>query len=333
MMGVDLSVFRFDYDLTFCSLLMHPDGTTYHVYGGRDWRDPQSHLSLASLVRVLTETLDEHVAYAKRARRPKAGKPRYIDDSPALKQRLASGKKPECIHCHSVYDFEREDARAAGTWDRSAIWIYPDLEQVGFTVERDDQRAVARVWPDSPAAALGLEPGDRIASFGSVHARTYGDLQAVLHDASPKATRIPVVWTRGDASQKGVLALKAGWKARTPEVFAWRPSKWPLSPKPGFGGPMLSRAQKAKRGLDPDAFAFRVQYIVTWGPHHHTGRNAAQAGIRKGDIVYSADGKTDFRDLNHFHAWFRLTREVGSTCTIELLRGDAKRTVRLPVIE
>ncbi len=333
MRGIDLETFRFDYDLTFCSLLMHADGTTYHVYGGRDWRDAQSHLSLRSLIRVLGDTLVEHATYAKQSKRRRPPKPRYIDDSPALKKRLAEGKRPECIHCHSVHDFEREDARAAKRWRRSEIWIFPDLEQVGFTVERDDQAVVARVLPDSPAAAMGLAPGDRLHSFGPKYARTYGDLQMVLHDAKASATRVRVEWTRGTERMSGTLALKKGWKERTPEVFAWRPSKWPLSPKPGFGGPPLSRTQKEKRGLDPDAFAFRVQYIVTWGPSKHTGRNAAKAGIRKGDIVYSVCGKTDFRDMNHFHAWFRLTREVGTTCEIKLLRGDAHKTVTLPVIE
>ena len=33
MAGVDLALYRFDYDLTFAALLMNADGTIYHTYG------------------------------------------------------------------------------------------------------------------------------------------------------------------------------------------------------------------------------------------------------------------------------------------------------------
>ena len=44
MAGVDLSMFRFDFDLTFAVLLMNADGTIYHTFAGRDWTHADSHL-------------------------------------------------------------------------------------------------------------------------------------------------------------------------------------------------------------------------------------------------------------------------------------------------
>jgi hypothetical protein len=108
---------------------------------------------------------------------------------------------------------------------------------------------------------------------------------------------------------------------------------WRLDPRPGFGGPKLSPEEKEKRGIDAGVSAFRIQYIVTWGDHSRTGRNAHKAGLRKNDVVLSVGGKSDFRSPQHFHAWFRLTREVGEKVPIEVLRKGEKLTIELPVIE
>lgn len=330
MLGVDLSTYRFDYDLTFCSLLMNADGTTYHIYGGRDWKDPQSHLSLASLIQVLEDTLADHAAYQGTRKKSKR---RVVEDLPPMKRRIESGQKMDCVHCHTVHDMQREHAREQKRFKRADIWIYPNLEQAGFSVSRDDQTLVTDVIAKSAAAKGGLQKGDRLTHVGAKRVRTFGDIQQHLHDAPAKGATLKLTWERDGKPASGTLRLPTRWKEQTPEVFAWRPSKWPLSPKPGFGGRPLSSDEKTKRGLAADGFAFKVGYIVTWGPNRHTGHNAHRAGIRKNDIVYSVCGQTDFADMHHFHSWFRLTRKIGSTCEVLVLRGDKKITVRLPVIE
>ena len=131
----------------------------------------------------------------------------------------------------------------------------------------------------------------------------------------------------------GTLKLAGGWKEATPLVFSWRPSKWPLSPKPGFGGAELSPRELKAAGLPEDAFAFRIGYVVTWGPNAHTGRNARKAGLRKGDIIVSVAGKDDFENHEHFHAWFRLTQKPGTEIPVVRLRAGKRETVLLPVVE
>ena len=91
-------------------------------------------------------------------------------------------------------------------------------------------------------------------------------------------------------------------------------------------------AEKKRLGIDVRKFAFRVGYLVTWGHNAASGKSAAAAGIRKGDVILSIDGKDDFESLNHFHAWFRLTREVGRHVVVEALRGGKRRRISLPVL-
>ena len=108
---------------------------------------------------------------------------------------------------------------------------------------------------------------------------------------------------------------------------------WRLDPRPGFGGKMLTPGEKKELGIAADVSAFRIGYVVTWGTHAHTGRNARKAGLRKGDIVLSVGGKDDFRDALHFHSWFRLTRKVGETVRVVTLREGERREIALPVIQ
>ena len=61
------------------------------------------------------------------------------------------------------------------------------------------------------------------------------------------------------------------------------------------------------------------------------GRAAKRAGIRKGDVILRV-GDAELEGPQHFHAWWRLTREPGERVAIELLRGDRRRTVELTVL-
>jgi hypothetical protein len=106
-------------------------------------------------------------------------------------------------------------------------------------------------------------------------------------------------------------------------------------PGPGFGGPALGAEQKRARGLDPGAFALRVEYLVTWGDaeERRYGEAAVRAGVQKGDVVLGADGKRDFASPDHFQAWWRLEVKPGQRVRLEVLRGEERRTVELPVPE
>lgn len=333
MRGVDLERFRFDYDLTFAVLLMHPDGHVYHRYGGRDWRGADRWLGMKSFERVLRATLDEHAAYGARpdADRDPAPRrePRAIEDVPAFAKR----DKGECIHCHSVFPALYEDGVARGTWDAKDVWIHPPPARIGIDLDAIEQELLVSVEPGSPAEAAGLAAGDRLARVGEQRVLTVSDLAWTLERHPSAGGPLRVAYRRGDEERETELALAPGWKAGTPLEFSWRPFKWGLVPAMGFGGPELTAERKVALGLAAGAFAFEVGYLVTWGDNRRFGEAAARAGVREGDVVVALGGQRDFRSVDHVHAWWRLTREPGDEVDVELLRGGERVVVRVPVVE
>ncbi len=352
MAGVDLSTYIFDYDLTFAILLMNGDGTIYHRYGTRDHTSGTSRLSMGSLVRLLRDTLEDHKAYQKDPKPPKALAKRTIEEIPSMARKIEKRRREkkkrdadeDCFHCHMVNDSERDHAREQGRWSREAtlgMWPLPD--KVGLLLDREDQILVKEVVPGSPAAAAGIKPRDRIVRMGDQRVRTQGDVQWVLERAPAEGASIPVELLREGAGNTGAGNTGAGnveakiqpangWKTATEIEFSWRPSMWSLSPKPGFGGKRLGQVELAKLGLVPDAFALEVGYIVDWGDEAYTGKSARQAGIKKGDVVLSVAGKKDFASERHFQAWFCFMQKPGSKVDVEILREGKRIKIELPVL-
>lgn len=331
MLGVDLSTFVFDYDLTFAILLMNADGTVYHRYGTRDHRSSTDRMSVAALVRVMKGTLEDHRDYVASGVVRSATAVETVEQMPPMRRRLEK-KAESCAHCHTVNDMRHEMAVESKSFDRASIWRWPLPEVAGFELDFGDPERVKAVAPKSPAAAAGFEPGDRLVKLGGQRIRSEADVQWVFHNAAPGATAIAFVSRRGQKRRDGRLELPADWKVGTPLTFSWRPSMWPLDPNPGFGGEVLDALALEKLGLPPKSFALRVDYIIDWGERAALGRNAKEAGVRKGDVVLSVDEERDFRDGRHFQAWFRLTRKAGAVARLEIMRGKERMNLKLPIL-
>ena len=370
MRGIDLERYVFDTDLTFAVLWANADGTVYHRYGGRDVRGAEHWLSSASLEAGMRAGLASHAGYEVGDIDPdyQAPAPLYMEQIPAYQKR----DKGACIHCHSVQPARYEEELAAGTWDVAKTWRYPTPTRVGFDLGRDDQRLVTFVERGSAAAHAGLAVGDRLVSVGAQRIATASDAMYAL-DVFPsgggelalrfeREPEVPDPSEQADAATSGhaagtgdgasarepevrstVLTLDAGWKAGTAIDFSWRPFKWGLTPAPGFGGPRLERGELERLGLVESTtggelpFAFRVQYLVTWGDNARFGQAAAGAGLRVGDVVAAITVKdgvsASLRSVDHFHAWWRLTRHAGEVVSIEVLRGNERLTLELEVVE
>jgi serine protease Do len=330
----DLALARWDFDLTFAALLMHADGTVYHRYGGRGPGSAEQYLSLTSLARLLRDTLGEHIAYAQRPSPPPALAPRLAIDLPVLQKKRARGQQIDCVHCHTVNDAEHVDAVLGGRWRREELWQHPDPARIGLTLDREHQAMVTAVAPGSPAAKVGIAPGDTLLSLGGQRSvRTFSDVQWALHQTPFGGGEVPVRFRSGKAEVAATLVLAEGWKRCTPEDYAWRPYKWNLSPAAGFGGPALDTAAKQKLGLEPTAFAFRVQYLVDWGEKAHRGRAAKAAGLQKGDVVVAFGGRSDFVSMDHFHAFVALAWVAGAATEIKVLRGGQRLVLRYALPE
>ncbi len=329
MKGIDLSLIRFDFDLTFAILLMNADGTVYHRYGTRDPEGAEKRLSMPSLVAALKQTLEDHAAYEK-APSPPATKPGRTVESMWVEARL--GKEPNCFHCHMVGQAERELARAAKRWSSEEIWKFPTPDAIGLTLDVDEATRITDVASGSAAAAAGLRAGDRLVRIGDQGIRTQADVQWALDVAAEGAGPLPVRIDRDGTSSPMTLRLKAGWKRVDPYAVSWRNTLWHYLPAPGFGGPALNSEELAALGLPRDGFGFRVNHIVTWGPYPRYGQNAQKAGIQKGDIVIGADGRKDFKSTGHFQAYYRLVKKPGSKLTLQVIRGGKALKITMDVI-
>jgi predicted metalloprotease with PDZ domain len=334
MAGVDLNVFTFDYDLTFCVLLMNADGTIYHRYGTRDHTSGTGRMSMASLVKLLRDSLADHAGHQRKPQPPAPRPKRSIEDIPAMARKLQK-KKVDCFHCHMVNDAEREHAREEKRFSRGAVlgqWPLP--EKVGLVLHRDDPAKVEAVLAGSAAATAGIRPGDEIRHLDGSRIRSQMDMQWVLHNAPDEGAVIEAELIReGDMVLLLKLQPAKGWKLANDVEFSWRASVWPLGPKPGFGGRALTGEERAKLGLKPEDWSMKVGYIVDWGDEAHTGQNARKAGIRNGDVVIAVGGKKDFVSEMHFQSWFRFTQKPGTTVDVEVLRDGKRSTIRLPVLQ
>ena len=328
MTGVDLSFYPFDFDLTFAALLMNPDGTIYHRYSTRVWEQADKMLSMESLVRVMRETVDDHKEYMKNPSPPKA-KPRETID--ALWREARPGNRPDCFHCHMIGEARGDIAKKKGRWSRNVIYKFPVPEQIGLTLDRDDQTLVTNVASRTAASKAGLKKGDRLVRVGGERVRTSADVQWWLDQVPDKSGTIEIEFTRKDKPLTAKVRVRKGWRVADPLIVSWRSTMWTLEPAPGLGGPKLNADELESNGLKRDAFAFKVQYIVTWGKNSRYGRNVQKAGIRKNDIIVVKE-KEGLRSMQHFHAWFRLTKKPGDKLALERIRNGIRKKIDLPVI-
>jgi hypothetical protein len=308
MRHVDLDLFDFDYDLTWMAFFLSAEEKVYGRFGGRDAESPDSRVALVALRRALEAAL---AAY----RRDGPGTPRPAEREQNTVDRLAGTKRlPEkaCVHCHQVYDFRREELQKAGKWRRENVWVYPQPENIGLTLDLDGGHLIAKVADGSAASRLGLRAGDRVTRVGDVPAVSFADVQYGLHRA-PVSGEIAVAWLRDGREQTGRLPLADGWRKTD---ISWRWSLRGLDPQPWVQGGDLTAAEKKALRLGEKRLAFRQ------GPY--VSDPARHAGIRQDDVILGVDGKELEMTARQFGAFIRLNFKVGDRVTYNLLR-DGKR--------
>jgi S1-C subfamily serine protease len=312
MRGADLNVFDFDYDLAWAGLFLNADGKVYGRYGSRDAGSADGQLSLAGLKYALREALAAHRREAARA--PALARPRRtVEQYPAAK-RL---KESACIHCHQVYDFRREAAQAAGTWDRSEVWVYPQPENLGVTLDTEQGNRVQAVAADSPASRLGLRAGDLLRRVNDLPVASIADVRYALH-GSPARGPILFAWQRHGQSLSGSLTLADGWRQTD---LSWRASLRRLGPPPSVHGEDLTPTEKKALGLPEKSLAFRQGNFVTVA--------ARQAGIRQNDVILGVDGKALEMTVGQFLVYIQLNYQAGDIVTYDVLRNGQRLDVPL----
>jgi hypothetical protein len=312
--GADLNVFDFDCDLTWVGFFLTADEQVLGRYGGRDGREPEGRLSLAGLRHAMRSALDASRRGAKGPPPPRRGKPDLAENYAAARKMRAG----ECIHCHQVYEFRRAERKAAGTWKREELWVYPLPENVGLELEVDRGDRVRSVRAGSAAARAGLRAGDVLTGVNGVRVASQADAQYGLHRA-PWQGKVAVTWERAGKAHAGQLDLAAGWKKTNP---TWRPSLLDVLPSLTVYGEDLTEAEKKALGLPAKRLAFRQDKEV------HA--QARKAGVRPGDVIVGIDGRAPEMTMEQFLGHVRQNYLIGDRVTLEVIR-DGKRQ-SLPIV-
>lgn len=307
--GADLRLFEFDHDLTWHVFLLNADETVYGRYGGRDATGAEARLSLRGLRYAMERALEKHQSP------PPA---RVLSGAPVRAEEYAAASRHKgCIHCHNVNEFRRADRKAAGTWDRSEVWVYPLPENVGITLDVDAGDRVKDVRSNSPAAAVGLKPGDTLKALNGYPVASFADATYALHKA-PVRGSIPVTWASGGKERSGSLDVADGWRKTN---LTWRPSMLDILPSLPFAGDDLTAAEKKQLGLAEGRAAFRQADPV------HSSLRAA--GVQKGDVVVGFDGAAVDGSIGNLLGYGRRNYLVGDTVTVNVIRDGKRVDVKL----
>lgn len=334
--SLDLSLFQFDYDLTFAAMIMNADRSVYGRYGTRSSLEkPESDISMQGLTEALTGALELHAKFpaireslaAKQGKTPRHPIPELY---PALKKftpLLNYGGKVagSCIHCHTIKAAEIDTLRAQGApFPEKILYPWPLPASIGLRVSTSERGLVLKAAPSSPAQRAGFRRGDRLLTLQGQPIISIADIQWVLHNA-PSPAKLAAVVTRAGVNTQLVLDLDEGWRRNND--ISWRASAWPLR-RMGLGGMVLEDLKDAgrkKRGLD--GMALWVKHVGQYGQH----RTAKDAGFRKGDIVVELDGIRKRLSETEILAHILRKRKPGDSIPVKILRGGRRKLLRLPI--
>jgi hypothetical protein len=339
--GLDLAQFQFDTDQSFAAFLLNADGTVYGRFGTRSHRTNWvGDVSLPGLAEALTGALELHAGYPKNkslveAKRGKGLEFPVPEKFPALRDKYTDKLDYEgnvvrsCIHCHQIGDAQREFYRAQKKpIPEAVLFPYPHPKSLGLTLDPKERATVQLVEAGSLAEKAGLKAGDAIRTMAGQALLSIADVQWVLHNAKPEGDELPLEVSRGGKTEKLRLSLPAGWR-RAGDI-AWRASAWTLR-RMATGGILLEELtadERAKLKVG-DGMALRAKHVGEYGPH----AAAKNAGVRKGDIVVSWDGKTDLTRDTDVLLHGLTARKAGEKIPVVVLRDGKKMTFQLPMQE
>ncbi len=324
MEGVDLSLFQFDYDETWCAFFLNADRTIYGRYGTRasGGADAGVDVSVAGFEKALEAALEVHAGYpgnraslaGKRAAPPPA---KEIRSFPIFKSRFAVAPPKGCAHCHHVWEALRSVPREARRpMPEDLLLPYPKPDRLGLRLDLDERATVKSVAEGSAAARAGFRAGDRLLSLDGQPLLSIADVQWVLQHAKTPADLAAEV-ERGGKRETLTLRLEPGW--RKGEDISWRASTGALRP---FGWEEATADQRRALGVAEDALCVRVRGFPKVGP-------AQRAGLAVGDFVVEIDGSAARIPETRWYEFLYQERAKGDPVSLTVIRGGKRQRLVL----
>lgn len=337
--GLDLSLFQYDYDLSFVAFLMNADKTIYGRFGTRTKNvDPSSEITMEGFRKALSTALAWHADYPVN-KTDFVGKlgpaPRFKvpEEYPSLKPKYGNkldyeGKVAQsCIHCHQVRDAHRQMLRDEGKpLPADVLYPYPMPDVIGLKLDPRELATVKEVVAESAAEQAGLKPGDKLLTLNDQALLSIADVQWVLHNAAA-GSELPIVVERDGAKKKLSLTLNTNW--READDISWRPTTWELR-RMATGGMVLeaiSAEDRAKLGVPADRLALRVKHVGQYGAH----AAAKNAGFQKGDVLVEFDGSSEPLTETQLIAISMNQHRRGEKLPAAVLRGGRRVDLKVPL--
>jgi len=325
---LDLSLFQFDYDLTFAAFFMNADHTLYGRFGSRsDHKEAEKDISLEGFGKALAAAIELHKAYPRNkallaGKQPLPVKMKRPEEYPAL-----SGKyKPtidyqgkvaaSCLHCHQVRDAERMLYRAENKpIPDPVLYPWPMPAVLGLIMDPKEKAKIKEVKPGSAAANAGLKAGDEIALLQDQPIVSIADIQWVLQQHAGDELKGTIL--RGASSVKVLIKLPKEWRLKSD--IAWRATTWDLR-RMATGGLVLKD--------DPGTnLALRVDYVGQYNDHAAGKR----AGFKKDDIIVRVDSETRPMTESELFRYLLQNKSKGDKVPVTVMRAGEKVELTLPM--
>ena len=203
---------------------------------------------------------------------------------------------------------------------REVIYPYPDPSVVGLKLDPKEMATIERVDRVRPRSVPGSSRAMRSSRLRSTAAvdrrRAVGACTTRPQRETSAASE-----ARGD-EHPARLSLDAGWRRGN---ISWRTTTWPLR-EMGFGGMKLENLKDEERrqaGLAADHMALKIVYFFEYGDRIA----AKRAGLRKGDIIVSVDGKDRPMTESELLGTSLEQKRPGDRVSVTFLRDGTKKTV------
>jgi hypothetical protein len=336
--ALDLSLFQFDYDLSFSTMFFNGDGTVYGRYGSWTHQRESYNKTTAGYKRALEEVLAIHRGYPanKRSLAGKQGKAMPVNDPLELPE-LAGKYKREldwdgkvvqsCIHCHQVSDAIRSTYRD----QKKSIprdWIYPmpGPETIGLTLATDSAARIESVAKSSAAEKAGLQAGDEIVFLQNQRLISIADVAWILHH-TPDSGTLNARIRRGGGEKSVTINLPADWRMHSD--ISRRVGTWAMRAM-ATGGMLLkdlSDEKRIERGLDRNQMALHAEHVGEYGNH----AAAKKAGFKKEDVLIEVDGISKRMTESELIGQLLEKHQPGEKVKATVLRGTERLAMEFPL--